>query len=189
MAGWQRGDQQAARELYQLYAGRLIELARGRLSGKLAARVDAEDVVQSAYRSFFCGARDGLYHLERGDDLWLLLVGITLNKVRLRVRSHAAQKRAVEREQHFGSEDSLLGLQAFVASREPSPLEAVALTDALEQLMRHLDPLDRRMLELRLQGYNLDEIASATDRSERTVIRTLEEIKLRLRQWHNEAGS
>ena len=168
------------------YAGRLIELARSRLSGKLAGRLYAEDVVQSAYRSFFCGARDGRYSFERGDDLWLLLVGITINKLRLRARSHAAQKRAVEREQHFGSEDSLFGLQAFVPSRDPSPIEAVALTDAVEQLMRRLDPLDRRMLELRLQGYNLDEIASATDRSERTVIRTLEEIKLHLRQWHNE---
>jgi DNA-directed RNA polymerase specialized sigma24 family protein len=37
------------------------------------------------------------------------------------------------------------------------------------------------MLELRLQGYNLDEIGADTRRSVRTVSRLLERIKQRLR--------
>ena len=36
------------------------------------------------------------------------------------------------------------------------------------------------MLELRLQGHNLDEIAADVDRSERTVISVLERIKAQL---------
>ena len=45
--------------LFNRYAGRLTALARLRLSHAVAARVDAEDVVQSAYRSFFVLARNG----------------------------------------------------------------------------------------------------------------------------------
>jgi RNA polymerase sigma-70 factor (ECF subfamily) len=50
----QKGDQAAAAGLFRRYVDRLIALARSRLRGAMAGRVDPEDVVQSAYRSFFC---------------------------------------------------------------------------------------------------------------------------------------
>src|SRR5438552_55665 len=90
VAQWRAGNEQAAAQLFHRYALRLITLAHGRLSAKLAARVDPEDVVQSAYRSFFVGARNGRYALERSGDLWRLLVAITLHKVRRQVEVHTA---------------------------------------------------------------------------------------------------
>jgi RNA polymerase sigma factor (sigma-70 family) len=179
LARWREGDQQAATELFRRYADRLIALARSRLSAQLARRVDPEDAVHSAYRSFFADVREGRYHLERGGDLWQLLVTITLNKVEHQVERHTSQKRAVNREQHFGSEASLGALGA----REPSPAEALVLTDQVEQLMRPLDASQRRMLELRLQGYNLEEIAAAAQCSEATVRRLLDRVKRQLNQW------
>src|SRR5947209_1095765 len=80
MARWRDGDQQAAGELFRRYADRLRALARTRLSARLARHVDPEDVVQSAYRSFFSGARSDRYALRRSGDLWRLLVSITLHK-------------------------------------------------------------------------------------------------------------
>ncbi len=50
---YQRGDPTAAEAIFARYANRLLALARSRLSPKLARRVDADDVVQSTYRSFF----------------------------------------------------------------------------------------------------------------------------------------
>jgi transcriptional antiterminator len=41
---------------------------------------------------------------------------------------------------------------------------------------------------LRLQGYKVEEIAGVTQRSERTVRRSLEEIKQLLIQWPQERG-
>ena len=70
-------------------------------------------------------------------------------------------------------------------ARGPSPVEAVALADELEQVMTRLEPLHRRMLELRLQGYNLLEIGAATKRTERTVRRVLELIKEQLANSQN----
>lgn len=179
LARWRQGDQQAAQELFRRYASRMTALARSRLSLKLAHRVDAEDVVQSACRSFFTGTREGRYELPPGGDLWQLLVAITLNKLYLRIRFNNSQKRAVNREQGFSSEDSLLGLQADLALREPSPEEMVALADELDQLMSPLNPLDRRILKRRLEGYDLNEIAAQVQRSQRTVRRTLDQIKQR----------
>ncbi len=76
-----QGDEQAASDLFDRYVERLIKLARSRLSAKLQRRVDPEDVVQSAYRSFFSHAQDGRYQLHKSGDLWRLLAAITVNKV------------------------------------------------------------------------------------------------------------
>lgn len=177
---WRRGDQQAAQELCLRYAKRLIALARRRLPASLSPRVDPEDVVQSVYRSFFEAARSEQFDVERGGDLWALLVAITLHKLRDQVKRQTRDKRSIDRERTFGSEDSLLGLQAHLRSREPAPLEAVALVEQVEQLMRRLPPMSRRVLELRLQGHNHEEIAADIGRSQRTVLRLLNEIRRQL---------
>ena len=59
VARWQAGDEAAAEALFARYADRLTQLAASRLARRLAARIDPEDVVMSAYRSFFVGARRG----------------------------------------------------------------------------------------------------------------------------------
>jgi RNA polymerase sigma factor (sigma-70 family) len=180
LAQWRGGDARAADALFRRYANRLIALARSRLSSKLARRVDPEDVVQSAYRSFFAGAREGEYDIQRGGDLWRLLVTITLNKVRNQVKHHTADKRNVKAEQPFGSEDSLLGIQASLFTEDPSPMTALTLVDELEGVMRTLEPLERRILELRLQGHTQYEISSLTGRSVASVCRLLAWVKEQL---------
>jgi RNA polymerase sigma factor (sigma-70 family) len=189
VARWRAGDQQAAAELFRRYVTRLTALARSRLSAQLAGRVDPEDVVQSVYRCFFADARAGRYEVERGGDLWQLLVTITLHKLQEQVRQNSRRKRAVQRQQNFGSEESLMGLQPHMLGHEPSPVEALALADQLDQLMRDLEPLHRRMLELRLPGHTVEEIAAATERTERTVRRVLDRITQQLqRRLSDNAG-
>src|SRR5437879_3375640 len=98
MARWRQGDQEAAEELFRRYAERLLALARSRLSARLARHVDPEDVVQSAFRSFFTGARADRFALRRSGDLWRLLVAITLHKLQHQVERHTAGKRTAVRE-------------------------------------------------------------------------------------------
>jgi RNA polymerase sigma-70 factor (ECF subfamily) len=189
VARWQRGDQQAATELVQRYTGRLIALAQGRLSARLASRIDAEDVVQSAYRSFFAGARAGRFDIRQGSDLWQLLVVITLNKLHNQVRHNLVDKRSVRREQRLAGERNLDRILAQHLAQEPSPIEALALVDEVERLMQRLDPEQRRMLELRLQGHDLEEIAEQTQRSQRTVRRLLKWIKDELAEARREQSA
>ena len=159
-----------------------MALARSRLSEQMARRIDPEDVIQSAYRSFFVGARQGRFELHCGGDLWRLLVAITLHKLQDQVDRHTADKRSVASEQGLTDQQGLPGIQLQLLSREPSPLEALTLWDEVEQLLRQLDPLARRLLEMRLQGHKLDEIATALQCSERTVIRTLKRVKQQLEE-------
>lgn len=183
LARYRDGDERAAEELFARYVGRLTLLARSRLSSKLASRTDPEDVVLSAYRSFFVAARDGRFVLARSGDLWRLLVSITMHKLHRQVRHHTAERRSVSREQPGAGVEDLA-----VVAREPSPADVVAITDELEVVMNSLDPLARRVLELRLQEEPLAVIAVDVGRSERTVRRTLATIREQLSQ-RREAGA
>lgn len=163
-----RHDEAAAEELFRRYSARLTALARSRLSRALAARVDPEDVVQSAYRSFFLLAGGEEVLLRESGDLWRLLVRITLRKVYRSARRHRAGCRSVERE-HPGPE--LTDATAF--SREPTPAHAAALLDELRSVLTPLGAVQRRIIEMRLQGHEIEDIATEVQRSTRTVRRTL----------------
>lgn len=174
VARWRGGDHGAARELFERYTNRLIALARSRIPGKFSGRIDAEDIVQSVYRSFFASAGSGGVQLQRGGDLWRLLVTITLNKLYDQVERNTARKRAVGQERALGNDGCLT---ERLLTHEPSPLEAVAVAEELERIMGRLTPDQRHILSLRLQGHKLTQIASLARCSERTVRRVLELVK------------
>jgi RNA polymerase sigma factor (sigma-70 family) len=179
---WQTGDQSAAEALFRRYFARLHGLVRARLSDKMAARLDADDVVQSAFRSFFTGARDGRYVLKHSGDLWRLLAAITMNKMRHAERRHAAGKRCVDLEQLPLPLRAELDEDLVWMAHDPTPEEAAILADEVQSLLRPLAPEQRRIVELRLQGYTLEEIAVEVRRSQRTVRRTMELVRERLQE-------
>lgn len=168
------GDDAAAEALFARYFQRLTALARSRLSPRLASRTDPEDVVMSVYRSFFLGARAGHFTLGRGGDLWRLLASITKHKLLRQARHHNAERRSVRHEWPL---DRVEGGTALASVPEPTPEEAAALADELEAIHARLDRFDRRVLELRLQGAQLSEIAEDTGRSERSARRALARIR------------
>jgi RNA polymerase sigma factor (sigma-70 family) len=181
---WQEGDQEAAGEIVDRYLARLTALARTRLSPKMRRRVDPEDVVQSAYRSFFRNAADERYVLERSGDLWRLLAAIMMNKLHGQVEFHSAKKRAIGKEESMlvGKEESSTFINPGVFAKQPSTAEMLGVTEELERTMAELPEIQRRILELRLQGHTVPEIAEDVDRSERTIRRALEHIHSMLAQ-------
>jgi RNA polymerase sigma-70 factor, ECF subfamily len=182
-----QGDARAAEAVFTRYARRLIRLAHSRLDGRLSRKIDPEDVMQSALRSFFVRHADGQYDLHDWDSLWSLLTVITMRKCGRQIRRFLAEGRDVRREIAAPDpEGSNSGWEAL--GNEPTPSEAAVLADTVEHLMRALpDAIDRRMLELSLQGYGPQEISAAVGRSERTVHRVLSMIRKRL-QLHRDAG-
>lgn len=168
------GDDMAAEEIFARYFERLTALARVRLSPRIARRADPEDVVLSAYRSFFIGAREGRYALGRGGDLWRLLAAIAGHKLLRQVRRQGAGRRSIDAEIPLDRVDE----GRFAAGRaDPTPEDAAALSDELEWVLARLDAFGRRVLELRLQGLRIPEIAEDAGRSERSVRRSLAQIR------------
>lgn len=174
LEGFRGGDERAAEALFARYFERLTALARGRLSPRLARRADPEDVVLSAFRSFFVEAREGRYALGRGGDLWRLLSSIAVHKLLRQARRQRAARRSLDVEVPLDrvEEGRLAG-----RGHDTGPEEAAALADEIERVSSRLDPFGRRVLELRLQGLATPEIAGDTGRSERSVRRSLARIR------------
>jgi RNA polymerase sigma-70 factor (ECF subfamily) len=140
--------------------------------------VDPEDVLQSAFRSFFRVAAEPRGRARPGDDLWHLLAAITLRKVYRQVERHiGAERRSVNREAPIGDLD---GISPAALARGPSPEDEAIVLEELHQAMRQLSPLHRQMVELTLQGYGSVEVAKQTERSDRLVRLVLENFRSRL---------
>ena len=170
------GEDDAARAVFVRFARRLVGLARKHLDGRLAVKVDPEDVVQSAYKSFFVRQRDGDLEVGTWDGLWGVLTLITLRKCADRAEHYRAAKRDVAREV-----DAAAAADAFALDREPQPHEAALLAETVEVLFRGADdPDERAVLELSLQGHSTEEISGKLGRAERSVRRLRERVRKRL---------
>src|SRR5262249_34677909 len=130
------------------------------------------------FRSFFMRCREGEFDLESWDNLWGLLVVITLRKCSKQRKHYHAKVRDVGKEVPPPAEDSNLPWE-FTA-RDPSPEDVTLLLETVEQLMDGLDERDRHIVELRLQEYKVPEISQRIGRTERTVHRVLERVRKRL---------
>jgi RNA polymerase sigma-70 factor (ECF subfamily) len=173
---WQSGDQQAARQLFERYAQRLTRLAEQHLSRRLAGRLDGEDVVQSVFRTFFRNGAEGKFAIDGSAQLWQMLVKITVLKTREKARYHTADKRDAQAEQAGDAADWL----ARAVAHEPGPDEAAALVDQIDALLRGLPELHARVLERRLQGNHVTEVAAQLGVSRQTVHRVLNLLQARL---------
>src|SRR5438105_646094 len=88
------GDAAAAQPLWERYHRRLVGLAREKLRGARRQIADEEDVVQSAFNSFFQGVAKGQFpQLGDRDNLWRLLVVITARKALDQLAAEHAQRR------------------------------------------------------------------------------------------------
>jgi RNA polymerase sigma-70 factor (ECF subfamily) len=175
------GEDDAATELFARFARRLVGLARGHLGGRLAAKVDPEDVVQSAYKSFFVRHGRGDLEIDTWDGLWGLLTLITIRKCADRAAYYGTGKRDMMKEVGQPVTDSVPDVWMLAVGRDPRPDEAAALAEAVEELFRSLDnPDERGVLELSLQGYTATEISAQLNRAERSVRRLRERVRKRL---------
>jgi RNA polymerase sigma-70 factor (ECF subfamily) len=180
MARLRAGDQAAARQVFQRFVHKLVRLARERMGQALRRRVDPEEVVQSAYKSFFLRYGAGKLDVQDWSSLWSLLTVITLRKCVDRVDYHHAQRRDVRREARANAEAASSEPWWEAVSREPTPVEAAVLAETLEQLLRDMEERERPMLEMSLQGYTSAEIGERLGVSERTVRRVRERVRKRL---------
>jgi RNA polymerase sigma factor (sigma-70 family) len=182
-----RGDDAAAQELFGRFTHQLIALALRNLAVGLRHKVDPEDVVQSAYKSFFVRYGAGNLDVVNWNSLWGLLTLITVRKCAERAAYHRAERRDAAREVSPPRADEAAPWLDPIG-REPTPLEAAVLNETVAQLLSGLDDDDRPVLELSLQGYTTREISERLGRAERTVRLMREGIRHRLERMQGESS-
>lgn len=171
----QAGDEDAAAYVYLQYVDRLVSLARARLHNRVRAKIDAEDIVQSVFKTFFRRTVDGRIEITSAASLWGLLARITVRKCRREAVNYHSARRNVDREQVLPIEDCELA-----TSREPCPVEQTILAETLDDLLQSLDARQREIVEMALLGHSKEQISRRIGRTERTIERVLSFVRQRL---------
>ncbi len=156
-------------ELFQRYAQRLIAFARTRLPSDVSSRVDEEDIVQSVFRSFFRRNQGNEFYFDDSLDVRSLLAAMTYRKVINTIKHHHRDRRRTTCEQSSSTSDG----SSQLADRNPTPEELNILVDYLAWILNQLNSAQREMIQLRLEGYTVAEIADRVQLSQRTVKRAL----------------
>lgn len=178
------GDPAAMQDLWKRYGERLERLARKKL-GNLPGRIaNEEDIANRAYESLCLGARAGRFpDVNDRESLWRILCYITMQKVADQIAYEKAEKRGggkVRGESVFEFMDgdkSQRGIQQVMA-RGPGPLTINQWAEEYRRLLNML-PNDtlRRIAELRVQGYTIDEITELLGLSKSSIRRKLDIVR------------
>jgi RNA polymerase sigma-70 factor (ECF subfamily) len=168
--GLRQGDTQAVRAFCARYGPLLEQVADRHLPGGVRRRVGPETISQSVCRTFLGRVQAGEFLLPDSESLWRLLCAITLAKVREKIRFHRRHKRSIEQEVPLAEETGDEGAEpAELVDAQPSPAEAAAFNDQLEQVLASLDEEEQSVVKWKLQQYNNVEVAELMGCSERTV--------------------
>jgi RNA polymerase sigma-70 factor (ECF subfamily) len=176
------GDARAEKALFERYESRLVRLAQARLCAKLGRRIDAEDIVQSAYRAFFHHLRAGRYEFPVASGVWRMLVAITVRKLNRQVQWHKAEKRTISAEESIAGRPVSPRLAPEKIARDPAPDHVAEVMDELDYIFRARPASHRRIVELRLCGEGIDDIARLVPCCQRTVHRVLAAFRSELDQ-------
>ena len=152
---YREGDQNAATQLYFRYARRLTALVKSRCSADLARVAGVEDIVQSVFKTLFQRIGKGYYDIPDRDELWKLLLVITLNKIRAKATYVHAVKRdvAVQHGRCDGSPGSIASVEC-VRTSETGHADMI-----LTEILDRFSPQHRLILGLRIDGFTVEEIA------------------------------
>jgi RNA polymerase sigma-70 factor (ECF subfamily) len=158
--------------LYRRYANRLRAVVWSRTSLALAPRFDPEDVVQDVFSALFVEVVEGRCDVPEGENVWGFLVVIALNRVRALANWHQAARRDVRKTLGGDLSERLVG---SMPAPQEWPLVELRLL-SVEVLCRLL-PTERRVVELRIEGYDIAAIAACVRVSTRTVERVLRRFR------------
>lgn len=167
------GDVVAAEAAFVAYEPVLRMAVRRRLNGRLRAKLDSMDIVQSAWADVLRGFRETGFRFADRSHLRAFLLRIVYCRLVDRQRQH---HRAIEREQSLSDTD----LSDLPRSNSPRPSEEVQGQELWETILENCSPAHREIVRLRRQGLPLAEIASRTGLHEGSVRRILYELARRL---------
>ncbi len=169
------GDGEARAELLDLHRERLKKMVAIRLDRRLAARVDASDIVQEAMRDAF--ERLSEYFADPQIAFYPWLRRIAWDRLMDVYRQHiAAEKRSVLKERKWIpdlSEESVMELAQSLVTNSHNPGQQALRAEMEDRMLRsllELKPQDREILVLRyMEQLDVAEIASVLGISQTAV--------------------
>jgi RNA polymerase sigma factor (sigma-70 family) len=179
-----RREPGALAELLGLYQAELRGMARRSLGPGLRLEMDSEDLQQSVVRELLRDLDKPL--LQRRSDFRRWLAAVMQNKLRKKARDAGRQKRnggprlSLDAQQD-GSSEVAGGLPPAPTPSPSSALIAAERQQQVQTALASLEPLQRRLVELRLRdGRPWNEVARSLGLTEKATQAQWAKIRLRL---------
>jgi RNA polymerase sigma factor (sigma-70 family) len=172
-----QGDRAAAQELARKYEPEVRILARVLLGPALRPHLDSMDLVQSVHRSLLVGLRAGRFHISSPDRLIALALTMVRRKVSRQWQHLRRQQRLTDAAAPAADPLELL---ASLSRPSVDPASLAQYHDAVRQLWDELSASERRLIELRLEGYTTSEAARALSVDARVLRVQLSRLRQRL---------
>lgn len=152
------GDPAAIDELVRQYEPKVRVVARVLLGPALRPYLDSVDLAQSVHKSIVTGLRESRFDIAGPDQLVGLAITILRRKAARHWR-HLQRQRRLSGDGSNRSTDDLPSVLTALSSPGVDPADEAQFRDQLTRLCDHLDETERRLLDLRLEGYTPSEIA------------------------------
>jgi RNA polymerase sigma factor (sigma-70 family) len=167
------GDPAAAEQVFLAFEPYLRMVVRKKLPPRLRAKFDSMDVVQSVWADLLRGFREADWRFADEGHLRAFLVKLTRHRFIDQLRRH---RTAIARECPLG--ELVHGDEP--ASPLPSPSELVQADELRERMFALCAPAHREIVQLRMHGIPVAEIATRTGLHVGSVYRILHELACRV---------
>lgn len=151
------GEEEALEQLVLRYESEIRLTARLLLRPLLRPYLDSVDLVQSVHRSLMLGLRENKFDISSPQKLVNLAVTMVRFKIGEQWR-HLQRQARLESSCTDTSEQG--GLLTSLSSPQPGPAQTAQYNDMLQHVYGKLNDSERRVVELRLRGYSISEVAS-----------------------------
>lgn len=173
------GDETAMQRLIQQYEPELRIVARNRLGPALRPHLDTIDLVQSVHRSLMIGLRGARFDISSPEKLIALAVTIVQRKA-------AKHWRRLKRQQRLSggdeAHDDLVDTMLSLRNEREDPTDDIATRELISQWLAKVDPIERKLIELRIEGYSTVEIAQTLDLDPDVLRVKLSRLRKRMRE-------
>jgi RNA polymerase sigma-70 factor (ECF subfamily) len=163
------GDPVAAAQVFEAYEPYLHTIIRRQLAGRLQAKFDSADVVQSVWVHVLKRVRARALHLAGPEHLQAMLRLEARHRLTDRLRHYQA---ALECERPLPRTDQV----GYPRSRQPRPSEIAQADQLWEKLVALCPPEHQELLRLKRKGLSLVEIAAWTGLHEGSVQRIFRQL-------------
>jgi RNA polymerase sigma factor (sigma-70 family) len=169
LAKLNQGDADAAAQIFQTFEPYLRMVIRRQISGRVRAKFDSTDIVQSVWADVVDGLRRSKWTFQNIDQLRAFLLKMTRNRFVDRLRQH---RRALEHELTMPPQD----IEMLAATGSGRVSENFYADELWHQMLDVCPPAHYELLQLKRQGASLDEIAARTGLHKWSVRRILYQI-------------
>ena len=178
-----KGDERAIGELWTIYACRLQRLARQHLASRFRRASDEDDVVTQVFWKLWKAVGKGRYsNVSTGKQIWSLFRQMTINQCQDQIRYETRQRRCASAS---SGADVSFDERAVPVNCGPTPGDVMVREELVNQFRRGLDPDLDSLMQRRLTGHTIRDLARQEGCSARTVERRLKHLRNEILEFGN----